>query len=155
MIDNKITEMVNLYFDGELEKRQEVNLFDFLSRDQSARDYFKQLCLIRKAVDDDAEEFPVELEERILRSAGSKISSKKNIFSNIKFLSAASYAATIILLFLSAYLFFKVSNYQERVDNLSEQMMTQTKTIQMLYNSLPGIEVRSTIDNAIIIKPNI
>jgi hypothetical protein len=25
----------------------------------------------------------------------------------------------------------------------------------MLYNSLPGIEVRSTIDNAIIIKPNI
>ena len=66
-----------------------------------------------------------------------------------------SYAAALILLFLSGYLFIKVSNYQERVDNLSEQMMMQTKTIQMLYNSLPGIEVRSTIDNAIIIKPNI
>ena len=41
-----------------------------------------------------------------------------------------SYAAALILLFLSGYLFIKVSNYQERVDNLSEQMMMQTKTIQ-------------------------
>ncbi|MFZ1279317.1 MAG: hypothetical protein WAR59_00670, partial [Ignavibacteriaceae bacterium] len=77
------------------------------------------------------------------------------VFSNIKIFSVISYAAALILLFLSGYLFIKVSNYQERVDNLSEQMMMQTKTIQMLYNSLPGIEVRSTIDNAIIIKPNI
>ena len=85
----------------------------------------------------------------------SKAATKAGVFSNIKIFSVISYAAALILLFLSGYLFIKVSNYQERVDNLSEQMMMQTKTIQMLYNSLPGVEVRSTIDNAIIIKPNI
>lgn len=155
MNNEKTLTLINLYFDGELDKQQEVILFTSLSQDQTARDYFKQLGVIRNAVDDSAEDFPSELEERILRSVGSKTSTKKNIFSNIKIFSTISYASALILLFLSGYLFFKVSNYQERVDNLSEQMIMQTKTIQMLYNSLPGIEVRSTIDNAIIIKPNI
>jgi hypothetical protein len=35
----------------------------------------------------------------------------------------------------------KVSTYQEKVDTLSQQMNFQTKTIQMLFNSLPGVEV--------------
>ena len=155
MSENKLFEMINLYFDDELEKSKEVNLFTLLASDQTARDYFKQLSIIRNAVDNDTEDFPAELEERILRSVGSKAVAKTGMFSNIKIFSAVSYAAALILLFLSGYLFFKVSNYQERVDNLSEQMMMQTKTIQMLYNSLPGVEIRSTLDNAIIIKPNI
>ena len=155
MSENKIIELINLYFDGELAKSEEANLFSLLASDQMARDYFKQLSVIRNAVNNSEEDFPIELEERILRSVGSKASEKTGVFSKVKIFSAISYAAALILLFLSGYLFFKISNYQERVDNLSEQMMMQTKTIQMLYNSLPGVEVRSTIDNAIIIKPNI
>lgn len=155
MTDNKIIEVINLYFDGELEKSKEVNLFTLLANDQIARDYFKQLSVIRNAVDNSTEDFPSDLEERILRSVGSKASTKKGIFSNIKIYSAISYTAALILLFLSGYLFFRVSNYQERVDNLSQQMFIQSRTIQMLYNSLPGVEVRATFDNEIIIKPNI
>ena len=154
MSENKILELINLYFDGELEKSKEVNLFSLLASDQTARDYFKQLSVIRNAVDNSAEDLPAELEERILRSVGSKTANKTGIFSNIKIFSTVSYAAALILLFLSGYLFFKVSTYQERVENLSRQMMFQTKTIQMLYNSLPGVEVRATYDNEIIIKPN-
>ena len=155
MQENKIISMINLYFDGELNKGEEVNLFSLLASDQSARNYFKQLSVIRNAVDNSAEDFPLELEERILRSVGSKTSTESGFFSKIKISSAISYAAALILLFLSGYLFFKVSNYQERVENLSQQMMIQSRTIQMLYNSLPGIEVRATFDNEIIIKPNI
>ena len=155
MQENKIISMINLYFDGELNKGEEVNLFSLLASDQSARNYFKQLSVIRNAVDNSAEDFPLELEERILRSVGSKTSTESGFFSKIKIFSAISYAAALILLFLSGYLFFKVSNYQERVENLSQQMMIQSKTIQMLYNSLPGVEVRATFDNEIIIKPNI
>ncbi len=155
MNENKLLEMINLYFDGELEKSKEVNLFTLLASDQTARDYFKQLSVIRNAVDNSAEDFPAELEERILRSVGSKAAAKTGIFYNIKFFSAISYAAALVLLFLSGYLFFKVSNYQERVDNLSQQMFIQSRTIQMLYNSLPGVEVIGTLDNKVIIKPNI
>ena len=154
MNNEKTIDLINLYFDGELEKNQEVNLFTLLATDQNARDYFKQLSIIRNAVDNDLEDVPVEVEERILRSVGSKTSPRTGIFSHIKIFSAISYAAALILLFLSGYLFFKVSNYQERVDNLSQQMIYQSKTIQMLYNSLPGVEVRATYDNEIIIKPN-
>ncbi|MFZ2323106.1 MAG: hypothetical protein WAV89_05345 [Ignavibacteriaceae bacterium] len=154
MNDNKLLEMINAYFDGELDKNKEVDLFSLLAKDQSARYYFKQLSLIRNTVDNSKEDFPSDLEERILRSVGSKSAAKTGMLSNIKIFSAISYAAALILLFLSGYLFFKVSNYQERVDNLSQQMMMQTKTIQMLYNSLPGVEVRATYDNEIIIKPN-
>ncbi len=155
MSDSKLFEMINLYFDGELEKSKEVNLFSLLASDQSARDYFKQLSLIRNVVDNSVEDFPAELEERILRSIGSKTSTESGFFSKIRIFSAISYAAALILLFLSGYLFFTVSSYQERVDNLSQQMIIQSRTIQMLYNSLPGIEVRATFDNEIIIKPNI
>jgi len=59
------------------------------------------------------------------------------------------------LFFLSGYFFTKISNYQQKVDNLTEQMLMQTRTIEMLYNSLPGVEVRATFDNEIIIKPKI
>jgi len=40
MSENKLIEMINLYFDGELEKSKEVNLFSLLSSDPTARDYF-------------------------------------------------------------------------------------------------------------------
>ena len=155
MSENKLLEIINLYIDGELAKSEEASLFSLLASDQTARDYFKQLSVIRNVVDNSAEDFPAELEERILRSVGSKAAARTGIFSNIKIFSAVSYAAALVLLFLSGYLFFKVSNYQERVDNLSQQMIIQSKTIQMLYNSLPGVEVRATFDNEIIIKPNI
>lgn len=154
MNENKTIEMINLYFDGELEKSKEVNLFSLLASDQTARDYFKQLSVIRNTVDNDIKDFPVELEERILRSVGSKAAAKTGMFSSIKIFSVISYAAVLVLLFLSGYLFFKVSDYQERIDKLSEQMMKQAKTIQILYNSLPGIEVQATYNNEIIVKPN-
>jgi hypothetical protein len=155
MSENKIIEMINLYFDGELAKSEEATLFSLLANDQSARDYFKQLSLIKNVTDNDSEDVPSELEERILRSVGSKVSLQSGMFSNTRIFSAISYAAAVVLLVLSGYLFFKVSGYQEKVDNLSQQMMYQTRTIQMLYNSLPGVEVVGTIDNKIVIKPKI
>ena len=56
MSENKLLEMINLYFDGELEKSKEVNLFTLLASDQT-RDYFKQLSVIRNAVDNSARRF--------------------------------------------------------------------------------------------------
>ena len=155
MLNNNLIEKINLYFDGELEKGEEVNLFSLLVNDQGGRDYFKQMSMMRNAVENSVEDFPADLEERILRTIGSKSIVKSGLFSNIKIFTAITYAAAIILFFLSGYLFFKVSNYQERVDNLSQQMMIQSRTIEMLYNSLPGIEVRATFDNEIVVKPNI
>mgnify|MGYP001431195496 FL=1 len=155
MNNGKTIELINLYFDGELEKSEEINLFTLLATDKNARDYFKQLSVIRSAVDNDLEEVPTELEERILRSVGSKASARTGMFSNVKIFSAISYAAALVLLFLSGYLFFKVSNYQERVDNLSQQMMIQSRTIDLLLNSLPSVEIKATTNKDKIFKSKI
>ncbi len=155
MLNNNLIEKINLYFDGELEKGEEVNLFSLLVTDQGGRDYFKQMSMMRNAVENSVEDFPSDLEERILRTIGSKSIVKSGLFSNMKIFTAITYAAAIILFFLSGYLFFKVSNYQERVDNLSQQMMIQSRTIQLFYNSLPAVEIRATYDNEIVVKPNI
>jgi len=155
MEDKKLLEVINAYFDGELEKGQEPLLFTQLSLNSEAREYFKQLNKIKAAVEESVEDFPEELDERILRSIGSSVPERSWLISSIKTFRAIPYAAAIVLLFLSGYLFFKVTSFQERVDNLSQHVNLQTKTIQMLYNSLPGIEVRATFDNEIVIKPNI
>ena len=155
MNNEKIIEMINLYFDGELGKSEEAFLFSSLSENQNAREYFRQLNSIRNVVEKSTEDFPSELEERILRSAGLKAQNKIEIFSHLKIFSAISYTVALILLFLSGYFFFKISNYQEKVDNLSQQMVVQSKTIQMLYNSMPGVEVVGTLENKVTIKPKI
>lgn len=155
MEDKKLLEIINAYFDGELEKVQEPLLFTQLSLNSEAREYFKQLNKIKAAVEESFEEFPEELDERILRSVGASVPHKPRLFSGSRIFRAIPYAAAIVLMFLSGYLFFKVSSFQERVDNLSQYVTLQSKTIQMLYNSLPGIEVRAAYENEIVIKPNI
>jgi hypothetical protein len=146
--------MINEYFDGELDKKSEISLFVLLSQNDEAREYFKSLNVLETTVSETQQEFPIELEERILRSVA-KTSEKSGFLQNTKIFSAIPYATVLVLLFLSGYLFFKVSGYQEKVDNLSKQMMFQSRTIQLLYNSLPGVEVRATFDNEIIVKPKI
>jgi hypothetical protein len=155
MQENKLMEMINLFFNGELQKSEEVKLFSNLANNQEARDYFKNLSLIRSIVDKSAEDFPGELEERILRSVGSRTSQRKKIFSDIKIFQTLSYAAAVLLIFLAGYLFSKVTSYQETVDNLSKQVAMQSKTIQMLYNSSPSVEVIGALENKIIVKPKI
>ncbi|HSL90053.1 MAG TPA: hypothetical protein VK870_12185 [Ignavibacteriaceae bacterium] len=155
MSENKITELINLYFDGELDKGRESFLFTELSQSPEGREYFKQLSRIKSSIDESLEDFPEELDERILRSVSRTSEKKSSFFNGHRIFAYVSYAVAVLLIVLSGYLFMKVSTYQEKVDNLSQQMNFQTKTIQMLFNSLPGFEVIGTLDNKIIIRPNI
>ena len=155
MSNNKIIELINLYFDGELDKGKEAFLFTELSQSSEGREYFKQLSRIKTSIDESLEDFPEELDERILRSVSRTSEKKFSFFTGQRLFASVSYAVAVVLIILSGYLFMKVSTYQEKVDTLSKQMNFQTKTIQMLFNSLPGVEVIGTLDNKIIIKPNI
>ena len=155
MISETLKTMINEYFDEELDKKSESSLFVLLSQSDEARDYFKKLNALETIVNETLEEPDNDFEERILRYVGSNTSVKTESLTNINFFSKISYAVLLILLFLGGYLFFKVTNYQERIDNLSKQMMLQSRTIHSLYNSLPEVEVRATFDNEITVKPKI
>lgn len=150
----KTIELINSYFDGELEKSKEVTLFNLLSADQKARDYFKHLSVLRNEINNSQEEFPSELEERIFRTIQNKKSSSEYI-RKFNFINTLSYAITFLLIILNIYLFIKTSTYQEKIESLSKEMRIQAKTIEMIYNSLPAVEIKSAIENSITIKPTL
>ena len=154
MNDDKLIEMINLYFDGELEKSREPQLFSQLSANDEAREYFKKLNSLEAAISDSSEELPDDLDERILKSVASMKSSALIPSSRQKSFITVSLTASILLLIISSLLFLKLSSYDEKVDDLTKHVKIQSRTIEMLYNSLPGIEVEATLKNAIIIKPN-
>ena len=153
MDDNRLIEMINLYLDGELKKDQELFLFTRLAADNEAREYFNQLNSIKTAIAGSPEEFPEDLDERILRTISSENLSGRSLFSGNKLLLVVSLAASIVLLLFSGYLFLRIDSYHEKVNDLSQQVKLQSQTIEMLYNSLPGIQVESSLKNTIIIKP--
>ena len=155
MIDQKISEMINRYFDGELEKGEETLLFTQLSLSDEGRRYFKQLNRIRAAVDDSIEEFPEKLEENILRAVGKEPVRKTGFFTAHTIATSISYAFAIILIIIGGYLLSEVKDYQDKVEKLSGRMIKQSQTIEMLYNSFPEIQVKASINNEIIVKPKI
>jgi len=146
--------MINSYLDGELEKSSESFLFTQLAINAEAREYFRHLNSLKTVVEESIGEFPEELDAKILKSISSENSSAIKLISRERAYAGFFIAASIILLIISSYLFFNISSYNEKVDELSRKVVIQTRTIQMLYNSLPGIEVEATINNAIIVKPN-
>ncbi|GMU95514.1 hypothetical protein [Ignavibacterium album] len=152
--ESKTIELINSYFDGDLEKNKEPILFSLLSDNQKARDYFKQLSVLRNEINNSQEEFPSELEERIFRTIQKKKSSSEYI-RKFNFINTLSYAITFLLIILNIYLFIKTSTYQEKVESLSREIRIQANTIEMIYNSLPAVEIKSAIENNITIKPTL
>ena len=107
METKEIKFMVDSYFDGELEKGNEPVLFSLLSSDTEAREYFKKLNLLKTSNINSVEEFPQQLDERILRSIESSNQKfvQTNIYKNI--FKAVAYSATIILLILTIFFYSK------------------------------------------------
>jgi len=155
MSEKNYAEIINLYIDGELDKSMESAMFSILASNSEAREYFKSLQKIKNAVEKTTEDFPSELEERIFRNLKNEKKVSESFLGNYNIKNFISYAAAVIFLFISGYLFLKVSSYQERFESVSQQIILQSKTIEMLYNSYENIEVNAKLDNQIIIKPSI
>ncbi|HSR17809.1 MAG TPA: hypothetical protein VLM39_06920 [Ignavibacteriaceae bacterium] len=90
-----------------------------------------------------------------MKSIGRLQPKKTDFFKGHNIPMVISYAAILIMLLISGYILMQVSYCRDKVNDLSGQLGQQTKTIQMLYNSLPGIEVRAAVENEIIIKPSL
>jgi hypothetical protein len=156
MSDEEVKIIIQLYFDGELEKSSEPVLFTILAENSSGREYFKELNLIHTAAQQNIEEFPAELEERIFRTIESKEKSQQSFFRGNIFLSAASLSIAVLLLILSSFLFFELRDYRSRIEMVSEQVRMQNQTIELiLNNSLPPAEVRTGRVNEIIVNANL
>jgi len=144
--------LINQYTDGEIEKSKEAILFKELSENEEARNYFKQLHSIKNVITNSTEEFPDYLEERILRSIDKPEQKTFYGFFPKNMLAVVSYAAVVVLMVVSIFLFFRANELKHRYDVKVEQVTQQNKMINLLYNSLPATEVVTMPDNQIVVK---
>ncbi len=139
------------YLDGELEKERESALFELLASDDESREYFKKLNSVRSAMLGSIEEFPQNLEERILHSVGGAAKKdaygiwEKNLFASV------SYVVVLILLLVSIFLFTRTISYKEKLATVIEEVHRQNETIHLLYNSVQETKVESSLDYTTIV----
>jgi hypothetical protein len=141
-----------MYFDGELDKNNEAILFSELSKDEECREYFRQVNRFKNIIRETNDEFPPGLEGRILNSVKStrlKKEFRKSLFPVL------SYSLTIIVLIVSLFLFMEVREYRSEIQKTSERLLEQQKTINLLINSLPPVEVETELKNTVIIRANL
>lgn len=155
MKTEELQNMINLYFDGELEKNREPLLFSTLSFDEEAREYFKSMNKIKAVLENSMEEFPAVLEERILRSVADKKSVQPFAITGKNVFAFASYAFGVILIFISLFFYSETRDYRRQLETVSGQIIQQNKEIQLLMNGLPASEINTSLENEIIIKANL
>lgn len=152
-MNTKMEEIINKYFDGELAKEEEAFMFTQLSLEEDARDYFKSLSLLKNTVEDEKEDFPSELEERLLRSLPKTEESRYNIRRYFNLPASIAYAASIILLVILFSFRSELSGCKSELNQQVQQINYQSKMIQLLFNSLPSAVVTTKIENPIIVIP--
>lgn len=151
----KIIEMIDLYFDGELEKLSEPFLFSSLALDAEAREYFMRLSKIKSALKIAEEDFPATLDMRVMKavSASSAVKERKTGFGYLPQVLGYSFAALLII--VSLFMFLEVRQYRKELQTTVVKIEEQSKTINLLINSLPPVEIESKVQNEIIIKSNL
>ncbi|NCQ19436.1 MAG: hypothetical protein COW85_14880 [Ignavibacteria bacterium CG22_combo_CG10-13_8_21_14_all_37_15] len=151
----EIETMIDLYFDGELEKGREPILFTLLSQDIEGRAYFKKLNALKSGVVDTIKIFPDKLDEKILRSIGKLNERQTTAFINRKVFNAVTYAFTTILLILTIFFYSRSEDYKTQFADLTREVKQQNEKLELLMNALPTVEVTGAYlrTKQIIVKP--
>jgi hypothetical protein len=151
MSTGKIKEIINQYFDNELTKAEEVILFTQLSQNEEARNYFKEMNLLNSVMEETQNEYPSKLDERIF----SKFTNEEQIIipqkNTNRIFQYITYTFAIVLIFLSIFFYNESIQYKNKLELTYQQVNQQNQMIQVLFNSLPQAEIRSKVDNEIVV----
>ena len=147
MNTEELKSMIQIYFDGELEKNKEPLLFTSLSRDEQARDYFKSMNFLKNVIEETEEEFPQGLEERIFYSLKKKETRSISGFFNLSITRIISYSIAIILIVINIYLLGRIDSYSDKMNAVQTVVQNQNQMIELLLNSLPATEVKAIKTN--------
>jgi hypothetical protein len=154
MKSDEIKLLINQYFDNELPKSKEAFLFTELSQNFEGREYFKEMNKLKLAIHQSSEEFPNELDKKILYGIRNS-KSYPTLFWKTKFIPIASYTFIVVFLLFSLFMFFEVKHYRAELQDSIRQINEKQETINLLINSLPAVQVETELKNAVIVKANL
>jgi len=144
MNTEKLIELIDLYFDGELEQGKEAILFTSIGADQEAREYFKKMNCLHYAISNSMEEFPQSLDDKILYKLDKISSEPLHTFLSQKVFTSIAYSFSIILLAASIFFYSKSEEYKIQLVDLTREVKQQNENILSIMNTLPELEVKGT-----------
>lgn len=151
MNTEKIKEIINQYFDNELTKSEEVILFTQLSQDEEARNYFKDMNLLKTTVESSSVEYPDNLDEKIFSQLNREEQTLILRMNRSRVFEAVSIGFAIILLAISFFFYNESMQYRNKLEVTSQHVNQQNKLIKVLFNTLPQAEVNGKVENEIIV----
>lgn len=151
MNTQKIKNIINQYFDNELSKSEEVILFTQLSMNEEAREYFKQMNLLKTTTESLIEEYPNELDVKIFEKMKEEKTDKLFSYGSSKIFTVIGYSLAIVLLAFSLFFYNQSIKFKDKLELTNERIYHQNQMIQVLYNTLPQAEVKEKLNNEIIV----
>ncbi|GJQ62057.1 MAG: hypothetical protein SCALA702_11100 [Melioribacteraceae bacterium] len=145
--------LINLYYDKEISRKEENELFEILSDNEAARELFKKMRMIEGEVSLQKEAFPEQLDAKILNQLSSISSVKKN--NNSELISILKYAAVIVFAVITSYLFFLNTQYASNLERAEKQIKKQEVLINQVINNMPAAEVTPNQTEQIVIVSNL
>lgn len=144
MKTEELINMIELYFDNELDKNKEVIMFTFLSANEEAREYFKKMNMLQNIVSSSIVEFPESAERKLFKEIEKRNNHEgKNIFYK-KVSSTIAFAMSVVLLAVSIFFYSRSEEYKTQFVGLTREVNEQKQKIDLLINSLPPVEVQGT-----------
>ncbi len=147
--------MIDLYFDGELEKGKEPIMFTMLSQDLEGREYFKKLNALKSGLTNSVEEFPGKLDEKILRAVGKLEGKQTETFIYRKVFNTVTYSITVILLILTIIFYSRSEDYKVQFSDLTREVKKQNDKLELIMNAIPPVEVTGAYlrTKQIVVRP--
>ncbi len=150
-------ELIDLYVDRKLSRQDEQKLFEALASDEQLRAYFRNRFMLRTALVQESEEIASAAEKNLfaaiaaeqfsgMRRAETRLSLPQQQ-NNFRIGNAFAYALALILVIITTVVFTQMSSYKSEVQSLHQKVSDQSRTIEMMYNSMPPITVRPIENN--------
>ncbi|NOX18393.1 MAG: hypothetical protein GXO87_08955 [Chlorobi bacterium] len=155
MSKEKTRELINRYFDAELSKEEEIFLFASLSEDEKGREYFKTLAALNEAINRTHEEFPENLDDKILQSLAERKTEAVKGKSFVSPPALFAYAVSVILIIFILMFKSDLNNYKKELQAQASVVNRQNKMIELLFNALPAATVQAERKTQIVVTPQL
>lgn len=135
------------FLENELKKEDQKSLFSHLGECKLCRDYFSAAATINQTIVEDKSLFPASLDEEILSQLPKEKSFRFEDFFTIKIPAYFAYVLVAIVILLSLTLLNEVNQYKHELHQTELQLNEQKRTVELLFNSLPPVEVHPVSNN--------
>lgn len=138
---------IHEFLENGLKKEDQKLLFSHLGECEVCRDYFSAAATINQTIVEDKSLFPASLDEEILSQLPKDKSFAFENFLTVKVPAYLAYVLIAIVILLSFTLLNEVNQYKNELHQTALQLNEQKRTVELLFNSLPPVEVHPVLSN--------